>query len=317
MLDHLVPAPEGIPFPQGGEAALVRAPGGMALRCAFFRPPGPARGTIVLLQGRAEFIEKYGEVYIELLARGFAVATLDWRSQGGSARIMKDPRKGHVEDFSDYAADLEGLLGEMERRAMPRPYGLIAHSTGAAVALQRLAQGASPFERALLCAPLVEIGALRWKAGARGLARLLSLLGLAGFYVPFGGGRATHERPFEGNPVTSDRRRYGWPTAWYAAEPRLAVGDPTIGWVEAAFECLEDFENPQFGQKNRTPLLMLLGSEDTVTNPAAAATLASRMRGASSLMLHGARHEILFEGDAHRAAFWAAFDAFMLPDTAG
>ena len=53
-----------------------------------------------LFQGRAEFIEKYFETVRELRARGFAVATIDWRGQGGSERALADPRKGHVGDFS-------------------------------------------------------------------------------------------------------------------------------------------------------------------------------------------------------------------------
>jgi lysophospholipase len=332
MLDHLVPAPEGVPALPDGETTLVTTSDGFALRAAFFRPAHPhgeplganssgteslaptraPRGTIILLQGRAEFIEKYGEVYAELLGRGFAVATLDWRGQGGSARLMKDARKGHIEDFEDYQRDLDALLAEARRRKMPEPYGLLAHSTGGAVALHRLAKGPSPFVRAILCAPLVEIGSLPSQRAARALARALSLLGMAGFYIPFGKRASTNEKPFAGNILTHDARRFAWARTWSDVEDQLALGDPTIGWVEAAFESLADFTAPDFGQKNRTPLLMLLGGEDRVTEPRAAADLATRMRGASSLTISGARHEILFERDAQRAAFWAAFDAFMV-----
>ena len=44
-------------------------------------------GTCVLLNGQTEFIEKYFEVIDELRGRGFAVATMDWRGQGGSGRM--------------------------------------------------------------------------------------------------------------------------------------------------------------------------------------------------------------------------------------
>lgn len=313
MRDTLVDPPDGIHFPPG-EALRLTASDGFALRAAFFHPPAAARGTIFILPGRSEFIEKYGEVIGELLARGFAVATLDWRGQGGSARMMKDARKGHVEDFDDYGLDLDALLAEAARRAMPQPYGLLAHSTGAAVALARLAQGPSPFRRAVLCAPLVEIGGLRWRGGARALSRILSLLGMAGFYVPTGRPNPTNDKPFEGNVLTSDPARYRLPLRWYEVAPDLAIGDPTIGWVEAAFEQLEDFKDPGFGLANRTPLLMVLGGADTVTEPRAAADLAARMRGASAITLAGARHEILCERDACRQEFWAAFDAFMVLD---
>ncbi|MCA0407503.1 MAG: alpha/beta hydrolase [Proteobacteria bacterium] len=317
MRDHLAPPPDAINLPEG-EALRLSADDGFALRAAFFRPPADARanprGTIFLLQGRAEFIEKYAEVIAELLARGFAVATLDWRGQGGSARMMKNSAKGHVEDFTDYERDLAALMAAARAHALPEPYGLLAHSTGAAIALHHLARDPSAFGRAILCAPLVEIGGLRWKAGARALSRLFSLLGLAGLFVPTGKAEPTNLKPFEGNPLTGDETRYRRPRAWHEAAPDLFIGDPTIGWVEAAFESLARFRKPDFGQKNRTPILMVLGGADHVTDPRAAGDLAVRMRGASSITLAEARHEILFERDPIRAAFWAAFDAFMLPE---
>ncbi len=42
------------------------------------------RGTVCIFPGRSEFIEKYFEVVGELRRRGFAVAIMDWRGQGGS-----------------------------------------------------------------------------------------------------------------------------------------------------------------------------------------------------------------------------------------
>ena len=74
------------------------------------RPMLPARGVCVLLNGQTEFIEKYFEVIDELRGRGFAVATMDWRGQGGSSRLTEDSRKSFVGDFSEYDEDLETLM---------------------------------------------------------------------------------------------------------------------------------------------------------------------------------------------------------------
>ena len=61
---------------------------GATLRAARFRgrPDVAAARVCVLLNGQTEFIEKYFEVIDELRGRGFAVATMDWRGQGGSSR---------------------------------------------------------------------------------------------------------------------------------------------------------------------------------------------------------------------------------------
>lgn len=319
MLDRLVQRPEGLVFPEGAETVVLEAADGIQLRGVFITPTTPAcSGTIFVLQGRSEFIEKFGEVFARLLARGFAVASLDWRGQGGAAHQLRNARKGHVEDFEDYLLDLDALIAEARRRAMPEPYGLLAHSTGGTIALMALVRADSPFRRAVLTSPLVGIAGAGGKLPARLLARLLSSIGLSSAFVPTGGPKSGFEKPFEGNPFTSDPARYAQVAQWLAAEPRLGIGDPTIGWVDAAFEAMGSFAEDDFGQTNRTPILMTIAGDDMVVDSQASAALAHRMRATSAIILRGARHEILMERDAIQAEFWAAFDAFMQtgPETA-
>lgn len=69
-------------IPAGAETFTLQTHDGRRLRAAIFRVQGQARGTIALLQGHNEFIEKYFETIDDLRARGFDVATFDWRCQG-------------------------------------------------------------------------------------------------------------------------------------------------------------------------------------------------------------------------------------------
>ncbi|MFX6288900.1 alpha/beta fold hydrolase, partial [Acinetobacter baumannii] len=80
------------------------------------------RGTVCLLQGRAEFIEKYYETIHELRARGFAVVAFDWRGQGESDRRVDDPHKGHVARFDDYRLDLRAVAETILVPLMPEPH---------------------------------------------------------------------------------------------------------------------------------------------------------------------------------------------------
>ena len=64
----------------------MKTPDGVNLRFARWTPPPGRKGTVVVLQGRTESIEKYFETVRDLRARGFAVATFDWRGQGLSDR---------------------------------------------------------------------------------------------------------------------------------------------------------------------------------------------------------------------------------------
>jgi lysophospholipase len=321
--DGSMPAPFSLPGtlfpPPGGEAfpahdvMMLTTRDGYRLRAAFFPALAgiPPKGTVLLLQGRAEFIEKYGEVIGELLERGFAVMSFDWRGQGGSERLLVSSQIGHVEDFDDFLTDLECVIATMTARALPQPWSLLAHSTGGCLALLHLAEGASPFRRAVLTAPLIGIAGKGGGALGQWLSRVLSALGLATWRIPFGTEKPRMAGAFEGNIFTRDAARFAGMKAWLDTYPALALGDPSIGWVAAAFHALERFAEEDFGHLSRTPVLMLLAGADTVVETRAAEALALRLRATRAILLPHARHEILMETDEIRSLFWAAFDAFV------
>jgi lysophospholipase len=108
------------PVPDHVVSGAIKTPDGVNLRFARWDPPPGRRGTVVVLQGRAEYIEKYFETVRDLRARGFAVATFDWRGQGLSDRALPDRQKGYVRNFSQYATDLEAFMAQIARRRFSR-----------------------------------------------------------------------------------------------------------------------------------------------------------------------------------------------------
>jgi lysophospholipase len=94
---------------------------GMGVRVGRALPVGRPRGTVLVLTGRAEFLEKYKETIAELVAKGYAVASFDWRGQGGSGRFTGLLRQGHVARVDDYLADLTAVLDHLEQRRLPGP----------------------------------------------------------------------------------------------------------------------------------------------------------------------------------------------------
>lgn len=99
------------PIPSRIRGGLFHAPDGKALRYALLKAESrPCRGTVIVLQGRNEFIENYYETMSDLAGRGFTVATFDWRGQGGSHRLLRDRLRGYVRSFNDYADDLDHFL---------------------------------------------------------------------------------------------------------------------------------------------------------------------------------------------------------------
>ena len=308
---HLLATPGNAP-PPGATLLPVRTRDGLTLRAAYWAARGRSpRGTVCLLQGRAEFIEKYHEVVGELLGRGFAVVAFDWRGQGASDRQVDDPRKGHVGDFAHFERDLAAIRETILEPLAPKPLFGLAHSMGGAIALVAAYEGWLPFGRLVTVAPMVAICMIPRPRAAMVAARALTALGLGRRYVPGGDGTSIATLPFPGNRLTADPERHARNAAAAHALEAGAVGAPTLGWLAAAHRMMARFEDPAFPAAIRTPILIVAAGADPVCATPAIERFAARLRAGHALILPGARHEILMERDAVREDFWAAFDAFV------
>jgi len=303
------------PVPEDVVSGTLKTPDGVSLRYARWAPPAGRKGTVCLFQGRAEFIEKYFETVRDLRARGFAVATLDWRGQGLSQRALSNPRKGYVRDFADYGVDLEAFVREIVLPDCPPPVFALAHSMGATVLLRAAYQGHRWFDRMVLLAPMIALPGMRRTMATRAAVKIMRLLGLGGSYVPGGDATVMMRRPFIGNLLTSDPVRYARNVAVVEAEPALATAWPTVRWADAAFRVMREFANPGYPAKIRQPMLVVAAGYDGIVSTPAIDEFAVRLRGGSHLIVPGARHELLQEQDRYRMQVLAAFDAFV-PGTA-
>ncbi len=300
------------PAPPGAVVAGVRTSDKVVLRVARWSSGESSAGTVAVFPGRAEFIEKYFEVVGELLHRRFDVVVMDWRGQGGSDRLAGDPAKGHIGRFSAYSRDLDALRSEILEPFARRPFFALGHSMAGAILIDQARAGRSIFERIVLTAPMIDLCRRRLAPFARGLARTLSLCGCARAFAPGAGGPASYlSRPFQGNVLTSDPVRYAKAASVLEAAPEVALGAPTIGWVNAAFRLMRRFEDAEYPRRVLTPILILAAGADEVVDTPATEAFASRLKAGRCVTLRRARHEILLEQDAIREQFWAAFDAFI------
>lgn len=300
--------------PSGAEIITVVTEDGVSLRAALWRPVARRRprGTVCILQGRAEFIEKYYEVVRDLRRRGFAVLTFDWRGQGASDREVRNPHKGHVGSFDRYRLDWEAVRAQiLETGTAPAPAFGLAHSMGAAVALVGIKDGWYGLERLVAVSPMIDLCLIKAPRLARHSARILRALGFGRSFVPGGGNRSIATLSFEGNRLTSDEGRYFRNRELAVAMGSGAVGAPTIAWMDAAFRLMARFRDPGFAPAIRVPTLIVAAGADPVCATPVIERFASRLKAGHAIVIPGARHEILMESDPVRSQFWAAFDAFV------
>ncbi|HUZ90345.1 MAG TPA: alpha/beta hydrolase, partial [Methylocella sp.] len=210
-----------------------------------------------------------------------------------------------------YERDLDALVEQVLEPSCRPPWFALGHSMGGAIALAMARAGRLPFARMVLTAPMIDIYGLRFAAATRGFAKTLVLLGQGRRFVPGGGPIPYMSVNFEGNVLTSDPRRHARGAAIIEAAPDLAIADPTIGWINAAFRLMRRFEDVEYPRRILTPVLILAAGADRLVDTAAAEQFGSRLKAGKCITLAHAQHEILMERDVYRELFWAAFDAFI------
>ena len=301
------------PVPAGAETGSLTAYDGTQLRYARWKPPSHGcKGTVCVFGGRSEFIEKYFETVSDLRQRGFAVATLDWRGQGGSARAMRNTLKGHVEDFAQYDADLSLFVSEIVLPDCPPPYFALAHSMGGTILTRAACMRDCWFDRMVFTAPLFGLAGPASSLGLTStVAQLAVFFGLGDLYVPGGSDKVAGTAPFEGNLRTSDKRRYERNRLILETAPQLGLAAPTIAWLRAATTAMQEINGFGFPPRVHVPILMIAAGDDKVVSNKAIDELALQLKAGDRIVIDGARHELLQERESIREQVWAAFDAFI------
>lgn len=305
------------PAPGSPRVAYFRTSDNVQLRYALWRSEGKkSKGTICLVHGRTEFIEKYFETINDFLQRGFSVATFDWRGQGGSERLIPNPKWGYVDRFDDFWIDLKSFHTDILLPDCPPPFYLVGHSMGGLVSLMAGMHDRLMFDRMFLSAPMLAIeGQPLSMSGMAVLAETLCYVGLG--RVPIGrkGDRTPSEKTFPGNPLTSDFHRYMRSVNTFNARPDLELSSPTLRWLASAFRAMAQAGSDDFPGQVNVPVLMLAAARDEVASTPAIEHLGLRMRTGRHAVIASARHEMFMENDDIRGQVFAAFDAFITEQT--
>ena len=281
----------------GGQGLWVTTSDGLRLRLGLWQPEGTPRGTVLLFQGRTEYLEKYSPVAARLAAQGLAVLAPDWRGQGLSDRLLADPRLGHIGNFADYRADVAAVVSTAESLSLPRPWHLLAHSMGGCIGLAALLDGL-PVARAAFSAPMWGLHHPLVPGGViTGLTSAARMLGQAERAAIGTGGRGTYllDTRFRGNALTSDARQWARLVAQAGSWPELTLGGATYGWIAAAraeMARLAAMPSPEI------PALIGVGGAEAVVSQTAIRRRASSWPQARLLELPGARHELMFDHSA-------------------
>jgi lysophospholipase len=266
--------------------------------------------SILLLNGRTEFMEKYSETIEELNHLGFNVYSFDWRGQGLSSRMLKNRHKGFIDDYDVYLNDLDLFVTKIVKPEPVHPLIIIAHSMGGHIALRYMHDHPEEADLAVLTSPMIDTFESRL---SKGLIKLITKIATkAGFSHSYtiGSGDYSDEK-FKGNDLTSDPVRFTDAKKAIAKNPDLAVGGPTWGWLSATLKSIDILAQPGFSAKIKTPILMIIAGNDKIVSIEAQKKICTMLPNCKLKEIPDARHEILKETDAVRSIFWREFKRFI------
>jgi lysophospholipase len=296
------------PTPDNAQVGYLKARDGALLRSAVFTPEKP-RGTIVLMTGYSEYIEKYFETVSDLMALGYCVVLPEWRGHGLSEGDGKEPTRLHLTDFDINLRDLEDRWERLVA-PMPKPHLGLAHSMGGQISLRAAQAHPEWFAALAQCAPM-HGSALPTGLGlvlrlVMGLYRLVGKSDSWNPFLPPG----VHPADAKTNRVTYDLKRFRRGEKLCVQEPRLQVNGASLGWMGAAFKAMKDSEKPAFLNTITTPLYIGTAEEELLVDNGAHAHVLKHVVNGQGDFYPKARHELMMEKNATRKAFLKNIEAF-------
>ncbi len=286
------------PYYESGAFGSFMGADSVRITYAVFAAAGE-QGALVILPGKSESFIKYAEMIYDLRGCGYTLYLMDHRGMGFSGRLLgQDVDKVHVGRFDDYVRDLEAFVQQVVKPQRHAPCVVLGHSMGATVALRFLETYPEIFDRAILCAPMLQIITDPWPEPlAFGLSGTACLLGQGDAYCP--GEEPWDPGAFADNTYTHSRPRWSlWQKKLIPSNPVIGVGGVTMRWLRESLKATAKAR--ELAEEVRVPVLLLQAGEDALVKPEGQNEACAQMTDCRRHVYPGARHEILMERDAIR-----------------
>ena len=255
------------------------------------------KGTVFILTGRTEYIEKYAAIARLFATNGYAVVIHDWRGQGLSDRLLQNSNIGHVEKFSDYQLDLDEVIETAVSLSLPRPYFQVSHSMGSCIGLRTIHQK-QIFKSSVFTGPMWKLHGKSRMFAAKFITSLAISLGLGERLIVGANERNyLHLSTPEKNSLTSDPTIFLFLKSQIEAHPELNIGGPSWRWLWAAIrECDYLLSLPPPDAK----ALVILGTKEVLVDVNTIISYCQDWNKVKLEIIPETKHEVLMESKESR-----------------
>lgn len=268
-----------------------------------------ARADFIVQTGLGEPKEKFSELHSDLYRRGFSVHAMDWPFQGMSDGAP-DHRRRHTNgihsDIGDFARFVEHVRST--RGSLDRPLVVMGHSYGSHVIAQYVSDEGHKADGVFLSAamcdfnffPQTNISALSmWGPPLYNYAKTLALCKGDDAYAPGSKDWSAKDRDEGPDIFSNDPVRKHIHNLWIAANPKMQVGRPTLGWVIDAVEQCRLLRAKDFSHL-RIPFTAAVADGEVISQQEPMRELARRVPNGEVLDIADCLHEMWMCDDASR-----------------
>lgn len=248
---------------------------GLQLFSQAWRPVGEEPlAAVVVVHGLRDHSTRYAELAEHLVGQGFAVHAFDLRGHGKSGGV-----RVHVDSFEEYLTDLGLFLERVRGQEGGKPVFLFGHSMGGAIVTLFTLERKPDIRGLLLSAPALKPGEKVSKA-------LIATTKVIGGVLPNLKVLELDPKQFSRDPAVV-RENETDPLIYQKGGP-ARTASRLLGALNTISERMEEVS---------TPVLVMHGTADTVTNPEGSKDLVKRASSQDkTLKLYdGLYHDLLHE----------------------
>ena len=284
-------------------------------------------GTVFIAHGYTGAWQKFDEVAWYLLRAGFSVLIVEHRGHGGSLRETTDPDLVRMRDWHNYVSDYVAAVEHgAQRFDLPRPFCLLGHSMGGAVAAAVIEQHPDLFDRAVLTSPMMAPATPLPLRACAVAAEAMVRAGRGAEAVPgmdsygkYSSDLLEHKKETgsyedDSNPALDAR------TGWYASlrtpDLRRHTIRPTWDWFDAAMKMDRSVLRTSSIASIVTPTIVFNGGKDSMVRPQAEGLFVTRARRASAPVrfyhFKDGHHELFSEEPEITSRYFTMIISFFL-----
>ena len=253
------------------------------------------KGTIIMLHGFSESVDKFRETAWYFLQSGYHVWQMEHRGHGRSYRCVKDPFLVQIKDYRNMLEDLRYFVQKIVMPAKTtgdRPLYLYAHSMGGGLGACYLERYPDDFSKAILSSPMLEID-------AGGIPVVLMRI-FAGAMIPAGrgdmplpGSSGYKSEPDFENSCSNCLTRYSWYHSYTNAHPLFQTCEVSIQTALQFLKITKEATNPKNCQRVKADVLLLQAGKDSTVKPGGQEAFIRQIGKHGKLVrFENAKHEI-------------------------